>query len=94
VEYGARPLAFSQINPNRLPADVSLTQITPTAAPDASNYPAQKWVAALSRTGAPLFSLFLQEFISGRHRLPRRNPGVSALRQSKEQRRNSAPSRC
>jgi hypothetical protein len=34
----------------------------------------------------PLFLLFLQEIISGRHRLRRRNPGVPAARPSEEQR--------
>jgi hypothetical protein len=53
---------------------MSLTQITPTAALDASNYPAQKWGISTTRgcdcrsgpswTGAPLFLLFLQEIIS------------------------------
>jgi hypothetical protein len=33
-----------------------------------------------------LFLLFLQEIISGQHRLRRRNPGVSAAWRSKEQR--------
>jgi hypothetical protein len=33
-----------------------------------------------------LFLLFLQEIISERYRLPRRNPGIPAVRPSKEQR--------
>jgi hypothetical protein len=57
----------------------SLTQVTLTAALDASNYPAQKsGRSGLSRTAAPLLLAFLQEVISGRHRLPHRDPGVPA----------------
>jgi hypothetical protein len=36
--------------------------------------------------GPSLFSLFLQEIISQRHALPRRNPGVPAPWPGKEQR--------
>jgi hypothetical protein len=37
--------------------------------------------SGLSQAGAlPLFLLFLQEIISERHRLDRRNPGVLAVR--------------
>jgi hypothetical protein len=42
--------------------------------------------AAFLEPAFPLFLLFLQEIISWRHRLRRRNPGVPAAQRSKEQR--------
>jgi len=42
--------------------------------------------AAFFEPAFPLFLLFLQEIISGRHRLCRRNPGIPAAQLSKEQR--------
>jgi hypothetical protein len=44
------------------------------------------WVASRA---LPLFLLFLQEIISGRHRLRRRNPGVPAAWRGNEQRAGS-----
>jgi len=48
--------------------------------------------AAFLEPAFPLFLLFLQEIISERHRLLRRNPGVSAAPRSKEQWDDSGPS--
>jgi len=47
-------------------------------------------MAVLLHPEFPLFLLFLQEIISGRHYLRRRNPGVSPAGRSKEQRAGTA----
>jgi hypothetical protein len=72
-----------------------LTMTSPVAVRRAS-YSVWRSVRAIRvvRKAAPLFLLFLQEIYSGEGPFPRRNPEVSAVRQSEKQRTRNNSAHC